>query len=300
VNGTAFVTPEARERLAVRFGPEALGWCDRLPALVELLTVRWNLNVLAAGGGGTSRVFRCSRQDDGATVWLKLTPDPEIAALEAEALRAWADVPSVVDLLAQDLTVGALLLADVTPGVPMRQLDWTLPQVAALLRDLRSPAPPRGQGSVLRPLADRVDFLFELTGRRLANSGLGNAFDPALLNRSRTAALDLAHGGTAGLVHGDLHPGNVLSGTGLGMVAIDPRPALGDPDFDAVDWVLAGVRTRVELEQRVETLAELVPGQSPDRVLAWCRAVAAAEAASRLCARRDDARTRFLLALADS
>ncbi|OUC96640.1 hypothetical protein CA984_14275 [Streptosporangium minutum] len=44
--------------------------------------------------------------------------------------------------------------------------------------------------------------------------------------------------GPAGLVHGDLHPGNVLDGGPRGLVVIDPRPCVGDPAFDAVDWVL--------------------------------------------------------------
>ncbi|MFF1316527.1 aminoglycoside phosphotransferase family protein [Streptomyces sp. NPDC058320] len=282
----------------MRFGPEVLGWCDRLPALVDQLAARWSLTVLAGGGGGTSRVFHCKQQADGATVWLKLTPDLEIASAESEALHAWADTPSVVQLLAEDLTVGALLLEGVKPGVPVRQLSWSLPEVAALLRELRIPSPARGQGSVLQPLAHRVDFLFELTDRRLAGAGLSEVFDPAVLNRARAAALDLASGGTVGLVHGDLHPANVLSGPGQKMVAIDPRPALGDPDFDAVDWVMAGVEELAELERRVEELAALVPGQSSGRVLAWCRAVAVMDAASRLCAGRNDAETRFLLALA--
>ncbi|QDI73483.1 aminoglycoside phosphotransferase [Streptomyces calvus] len=298
MDGVAFVPPEVRNRLVVRFGPDVLGWCDQLPALVDQLAARWNLTVLAGGGGGTSRVFHCKQQGDGATVWLKLTPDLEIASAESEALHAWADTPWVVNLLAKDLAVGALLLEDVKPGVPMRQLTWSLPEVAALLRELRIPFPARGQGSVLQPLAHRVEFLFELTDRRLAGAGLREVIAPAVLDRARAAALDLANDGTTGLVHGDLHPANVLSGPGRQLVAIDPRPALGDPDFDAVDWVMAGVEEFAELERRVEALAALVPGQTAGRILAWCRAVAVMDAASRLCAGRDDAETRFLVALA--
>ncbi|MEV0263822.1 aminoglycoside phosphotransferase family protein [Streptomyces sp. NPDC050617] len=296
---SALITPQARSRLVVRFGSGVAAWCDRLPELVDQLAARWNLAVLGAGGGGTSRVFRCTRQG-GGTAWLKLTPDLEIAAAEAEALRAWAATPSVVGLLAADLAVGALLLEDVRPGVPMRQIPWGLPEVAGLLRALRVPVPALGRGSVLRPLAHRVDFLFELTDRRLSSAGLSGAFAPAVLDRARTAALDLAGSGTVGLVHGDLHPANVLSGPGRRIVAIDPRPALGDPDFDAVDWVMAGVREFAELERNVEELTALVPGQSAARVLAWCRAVAVLDAASRLCAGRNDAESRFLVALAHS
>lgn len=45
-----------------------------------------------------------------------------IAREEAEALRAWADMPSVVTLLAADVATGALLLENVEPraGVSRR------------------------------------------------------------------------------------------------------------------------------------------------------------------------------------
>ncbi|QIY93468.2 aminoglycoside phosphotransferase family protein [Streptomyces sp. S1D4-11] len=233
-------------------------------------------------------------------MWLKLTPDAVLATEEAEALRAWAGTPSVVTLLAQELGEGALLLESVEPGVPVRELAWRLPEVAKLLRDLRTPSPAPAQRSVLRPLSHRIGFLFDLTSRRLAGAGGSGLFDSAVLGRARAAALELATSGPVGLVHGDLHPANVLSGPGAGMVAIDPRPAWGDPDFDTVDWVLEGVVERAELERRIEELSVLVPGLSPDRVLGWCRALAVLIAVPRICDRRHDLETDFLVSLARS
>ncbi|MFC8720800.1 aminoglycoside phosphotransferase family protein [Kitasatospora sp. NPDC057198] len=254
------VPPEVRERFAVRFGAQVAEWCDELPALVGGLAGRWGLEVAAAGGGGTSRVFRCMR--GGAVVWLKLTPEPAIAREEAEALGHWAATPSVVPLLAADLAAGALLLGDVPPGTPVRRLGWELPEVAVLLAQLRVPVVP-GAGSVLRPLADRVGFVFDLAERR------GRPLPAA----QRAAALELAATGPVGLVHGDLHPSNVLAGPGGRLVAIDPRPTWGDPDFDAVDWVLADDPGPGVVRERVAELAALVPGLSPDRLHAWCRAL---------------------------
>ncbi|MFE3905400.1 aminoglycoside phosphotransferase family protein [Streptomyces sp. NPDC059153] len=269
-----------------------------MPALVHEIAARWNLDLVAAGGGGTSRVFRCLQRDTGASVWMKLTPEPLIAREEAEALRAWADTPSVVTLLAADLFSGALLLENVEPGVPVRQLAWNLPEVAVLLRDLRVSPPEPREHSVLQPLTHRIDFLFDLTERRLAAARANGLVAPTVLGQARAAALGLAASGPVGLVHGDLHPANVLSGPGARMVAIDPRPTWGDPDFDAVDWVLEGVADPAMLEQRIEELAALVPGLSPHRVLDWCRALAALIAVPRMCAGRDDAEIRFLMALA--
>ncbi|MFJ1647213.1 aminoglycoside phosphotransferase family protein [Streptomyces sp. NPDC088258] len=295
----ARVAPEVRDRLVVRFGADVLGWCDELPTLVHELAARWSLDLVAAGGGGTSRVFRCVRRDTGASVWLKLTPEPLIAREEAEALRAWAGTPSVVTLLAADLAAGALLLENVEPGVPVRQLVRDVPEVAALLRNLRlSPPVVPGEHSVLRPLSHRIDFLFDLTERRLTAARTTGPVVPTVLGRARAAASELATSGRVGLVHGDLHPANVLSGPGGRFVAIDPRPTWGDPDFDAVDWVLEGAADPAVLERRIEELAALVPGLSPQRVLDWCRALSALIAVPRMCAGRNDAETRFLLALA--
>ncbi|MCP9944259.1 aminoglycoside phosphotransferase family protein [Streptomyces somaliensis] len=295
----AAVTPEVRDRLVARFGAGALAWCDELPSLVGGLADRWRLDPVEAGGGGTSRVFRCLRRDTGAPVWLKLTPEPAVAREEAEALRAWAGTPSVVALLAYEPRAGALLLEDVAPGVPVRGASSRLPEVAALLRDLRAASPAPGELPAVRPLSHRIGFLFDLAGRRLAAAGTGHPVGPAVLGRSRAAALELAADGPVGLVHGDLHPANVLSGPGARLVAIDPRPAWGDPDFDAVDWVLGGATGPAVLEERIGELASLVPGQSPDRVRGWCRALAVLNALPAIRARRDDAETRFLLSLAD-
>lgn len=143
-------------------------------------------------------------------------------------------------------------------------------------------------GLALRPLGDRVEFLFDLTERRAPG-----AVPPG----ARAFARELAAGGQLALVHGDLHPSNVLDGP-AGPVAIDPRPTLGDPDFDLVDWVLDGVTDRPVLDRRIAGLSALVPGADPERVLAWCRALAVIVAAPRAAAGRRDAETTFLLELA--
>ncbi|WP_395297601.1 aminoglycoside phosphotransferase family protein [Kitasatospora hibisci] len=290
------VPADVRARLAVRFGAPAEAWCDALPGLVAELAGRWGLTVRAAGGGGTARVFRCTsgdgREDDrdgGESVWLKLTPDPEVARQEAVALRAWAGLPPVVRVLADDPAAGALLLADVRPGTTLRQRAWRPEEVAPLLGALRS-VPV--DGLALGTLAERVEFLFDLTERRAPGAATA-----AAIGRARALAAELADGGPTALVHGDLHPGNVLDGP-AGPVAIDPRPSLGDPDFDLVDWAIDGVTDRPGLERRVGALAAGVPGSDPERVLAWCRVGAVVVAAPRAAAGRRDAGTALLLELA--
>ena len=74
------------------------------------------------------------------------------------------------------------------------------------------------------------------------------------------------------LLHGDLTPVNVLDGgPERGLVAIDPAPCLGDPDFDAVDlvfWRADGHRDRSRPAR--SSLGRRLPAASLD----WCIAFA--------------------------
>jgi streptomycin 6-kinase len=222
---------------------------DALPARVARLARRWDLTVVRPLGGNTSHTLCCHR--GGTTpVVLKLVPDPALAAEEHAALTAWRPSPVVVRVLEADLAEGALLLEGLQPGTPA----WGAPdeRVVDLLTALHVPAP---EG--FRPLADRIDFMFAMLRRRR----------PGYYDRAHTAALALAEDPvTPVLLHGDLHPDNVLDAGPRGLVVIDPRPCVGDPAFDAVDFAFDGGDPRT----RAHALSAAVDG---DRLLAWCRAL---------------------------
>lgn len=203
----------ARARLVRRFGDGVTAWIDALPRLVATLADRWDLTVVEHLPGGTSATFRCT------TAVLKLTPDHDLAAAEARALTAWSGTPAAVGLLDTDLARGALLLELLDPGTPA-------PDPARVLPELHIPAPDG-----FPPLSARVDFLFEtLLPRRTG------AYHAAEHRLARALAADPV---TPVLLHGDLHPGNVLRGP-RGPVAIDPRACVGDPAFDWTDLVHGG------------------------------------------------------------
>jgi streptomycin 6-kinase len=90
----------------------------------------------------------------------------------------------------------------------------------------------------------------------------------------RAAAALAAEPAPAVLLHGDLHPGNVLDGgPERGLVAIDPRPCVGDPVIDAVDWVFHGAPDPSAWEPRSASLAAAL-GCDPERLWRWCVAFA--------------------------
>jgi streptomycin 6-kinase len=302
-----------RSRLTERFGPRAGAWLDALPARAEALAERWGVQLdpeAAPEGGRTSVVLRGRSAGDGASVVLKLAVEPALAHDEAEALEAWAGrgrsatgaggggasaggagasgtgagggaLPPVPLLLARDDAAGALLLEAIVPGRPV-SADAMAPTpgaVGRLLRELSAPAPPRA----LPPLRERVDVCFDLwIARRAANPVARATIGAGALERGQRLARELAGDDAAprALVHGDLHPGNVLDGgPARGLVAIDPRACVGDPGFDAVDLTLWGAETVDAARRRIDAVS-LHAGTEAERLAAWCAALAAMAAAS--------------------
>jgi streptomycin 6-kinase len=293
-----------RVRLSRRFGPGVAGWCAGLPALADHLAARWGLRLGPAWPkGGTSVVLPCESRR-GEQLVLKLTPDLSIAADEATALDTWMGCRHVVGLRDADLDRGALLLERVRPGTRLADEPdpWPLAEVAPVLSQLWRKPPELDGGSGLPSLRDRAEFVFEVTRRRLdRHPAVAARVPPALVEGSQRRAGALAGEGPVRVLHGDLHAGNVLrSGDGHGLVAIDPRPCLGDPAFDAVDWVLADAGSEHAVRQRIGWLAGRVDGLDPDRAWAWCQATAVAIAVTLLIGRRSDEPGEKMLAIARS
>ncbi|CCH31550.1 aminoglycoside phosphotransferase family protein [Actinosynnema sp. NPDC047251] len=240
------MTSTVRARLVKRFGPGVRPWLDGLPDLVATLCARWALTPERELTGNTSHTLLCRR--GGTPVVLKLTPEPEIAAQEAAALRAWEPVPEVVALLEHDVAAGALLLEGLEPGTPAA----CGPAYLDVLTALHVPAPA---GFI--PLTERLDFMY-------AHAARGRPGDYSAAHAAaRALALDPV---PAVLLHGDLHLRNVLDAGARGLVAIDPRPCVGDAAFDAADFVFAAP----DWETGLAALDGVV---DVARAEAWCHAL---------------------------
>jgi streptomycin 6-kinase len=247
--------------MRARHGAIVDAWWEELPRRLAALAERWELTLgEPIDRGNTSLIVRCTTAEGRAAV-LKLAPDAALAGEEARALAAWAvegprraggAAPAV---WACDEADGALLLEAIAPGDLARRPE--LEEVASLLRRLHAP-PPDG----FPPLAERVEFIFDLWRRRRPG---------AELERAHALARELAADQVEPvLLHGDLHPGNVLDGgPQRGLVAIDPRACAGDPAFDAADWVVLGAEDRRDAERNLDALAPAAGGDR-SRLAGWC------------------------------
>ena len=205
-----------RGRLLARFGARVQPWWEQLPAAIADLAERWELVVgEAVGRGNTSLVVRCQRAD-GRPAVLKLTPDAELGREEASALRRWEPSGRVPLVWGDDAALGALLLEAIPGETPLseRPTAVQLDEVANLISELhRSGAPTTGEGWAT--LAERIEFIFEHWIERHGRRGevATNAVPVDRLRRGHELARALAaNTGKPVLLHGDLHPSNVLDG----------------------------------------------------------------------------------------
>lgn len=265
-------TGEITRRLTRRFGADVEGWCADVPALARQIAERWSLVLGNPFPGGASSVsLRCTRSD-GSPAVLKMSPDLPVVSEQLAMLMAFGASGRVPAVLAADVAAGVILLELIEPGTRADELtpQPSVREWADLLEALHAAALPPG---VPRDLHDQCDGFFTRIGRRVSDPEIGRVVGPADVERgfSRCQALVVSQT-TRVLLHGDLHLGNVLDGGSRGLVAIDPRACVGDPCFDAVDYLLDGAGLD-GVDARCAALAA-ASGLATGRLFAWCRAIA--------------------------
>lgn len=235
---------------------------------------------------------------------LKLSPDRALVAAEASALAAWRASGRVPEVLEFDEEGSALLMEAITPGTMLADAGAAAVRpggIVALVRALHA-APDEDAMASFPPLIELVEFFFGFWGGQSRKPEAAAAVPRDLVERSLAAARELAaRPGPEVLLHGDLHPRNVLDGgPERGYVAIDPRACVGDPAFDLIDWVFWGGGDELMMAGRAERLAAEA-GVDPRSLRRWCGCTAVLDAISRLV--RGDRSTEAvpsLLALADA
>nr|WP_184906057.1 aminoglycoside phosphotransferase family protein [Amycolatopsis umgeniensis] len=260
-------------RLVDRFGPGAEGWLADVPALAARLASRWGFVVGELfESGASSVVLRCS-WPDGTPAVLKLSPDGALLAKQVEMLRVFAPSGRVPAVLAADADAGAMVLEEILPGTAAEDLPpSSLPQRwGELLTALHSVAPPADWPLRLR---GRFEESFARIGKRLADPAISARIGEDTWQRAIERCEELLDTQTTNvLLHGDLHLGNVLDGgASRGLIAIDPKACVGDPCFDAVDYVVGGAGYE-GVEARCRLVADAC-GLDGDRLYAWSRVVA--------------------------
>jgi streptomycin 6-kinase len=245
---------------------------DRLPNLIEACSERWHLSIEAPVPGLSYSYVALAVTVDGSEAVLKITvPNPELTT-EIAALRAFRGRP-VVDLLASDQELGALLLRRLVPGTPLSRLkddEETTAIAARLMRDVPAPEPSDHPF----PTVGRWTRAFDRLRARF-DGGSGPLPGPLVEKAERLFAELDASASQRMLLHGDLHHDNVLADVQDGWVLIDPKGVIGDPAYEAarfqhnpIPGFLSMDHPCAVAERRIEILASILQ-EDRARLLAW-------------------------------
>lgn len=223
---------------------------ERLERTANEVAHEWGLTLQPGGGGRYSYVGFTS--DDKV---LKLTPvEDDEADHEGDALALW-NGHGAVRLLRRDARRRALLIERAQPGTDISALPEDEATAAAVAVALRLWRPAR-RADPFRGVAERVVRDLERIG----------SHELASVARSLFATMSFAE---TTLLHGDYHHYNVLR-SGDGYVAIDPKPLVGEPEFDVAPflWNPHGeLPTGERTERRIAAFA--AAGLDRDRIRKW-------------------------------
>jgi streptomycin 6-kinase len=258
-----------------RIGPEADAWLRRAPAFLRELAARWELTLGEPFTGGViAFTAPAERGPQGEPVVLKLSyPDGWFA----DETRAIAEIggDGMVRLLDHH-DDGAQLLERALPGTSLlegRDEREGNDLAAGVLRRLWRPAPP-GFVTVADEATRWADSM------PLRHVEQMSPFERPLLDLAVETLRDLvASQGEPVLLHGDLHHGNVIAAEREPWLAIDPKPLVGEREFDVTallrdrrEEVLADPDPHRRLQRRFDRLCELF-GCDPRRLRDWSFAI---------------------------
>jgi streptomycin 6-kinase len=189
---------------------------------------------------------------------LKVTPaEDDESDEEADALALWAG-DGAVRLLRRDRGRRALLVERARPGDDIAGLPEDEATAIAVDVGLR----------LWRPAAEPFRWIGDHVPRWLDNAeregGDGTELIP--LARELYASLDV---GRATLVHGDFHHHNMLDAGGRHL-AIDPKPMLGEPEYDIPSFLWNPLPYSMRLDVTERRLAAFAAaGLDEERMRAW-------------------------------
>jgi streptomycin 6-kinase len=261
--------------------PGGADWLDRLPRLVAECAEGWALELGPAYAGSHVSLVAPATLDDGTLAALKINFPDEESEHEADALAHW-DGCGAVRLLAHDPARRALLVERCEPGLELWQVEDEVQAnriAAAVLRKLWKPPPPNHPFRLLtdeaRTWAEQLPVVWEQLGR---------PFEQHLIESAVSYARDLGSSqGEPVVLHQDYHGGNVLSAQREPWLAIDPKPLVGEREFDAASLLRdrrdelvedpdPGRRVRRRLDQlagELELERERMRGWGIVHALAW-------------------------------
>lgn len=216
------------------YGDKGKAWLDALPKLVEEISSKWRLSDLQPVNN-LSYNYVLSGFQGTQPIILKMSLDVEGLHREAEALRAFTGVGAVKVLNEES---GALLLERAVLGTSLK--DSRNPnalQIACQVAQKLHQAPlPEGSFPHIRDWLKALDHGSEFIAAR--TTGDVRHQIATYLEKARHLRDKLLENSTGPvLLHGDLHPENILQ-NGTDWVVIDPKGVIRSPIHEVWAFIM--------------------------------------------------------------
>jgi streptomycin 6-kinase len=194
----------------------------------------------------------------GKDAVLKVTPpEDDESDEEADAFLLW-DGDGAPRLLRRAPERRVMLIERAQPGTDISQLAEGKATATAVDLGLR----------LWRPAGEPFRWIGDHVPRWLAQAERPTRVPRDLLRLARRLYAALEPGRST-LVHGDFHHHNILA-AGAGYVAIDPKPMLGEPEFDIPSFLWNPIGYRMRLDETQRRLAAFADaGLDEWRMRAW-------------------------------
>lgn len=197
-------------------------WLSRVPEIAAVYCDDWGLETGRPLPSSSAFVLP-ARGAQGNDLLLKICRRAEAGRLEALTYQSWPEISPF--LYRRDSRRGALLMERIRPGATPSDAGRLSKASRMLSYMAANPVPDR---SGIPRLSSQV---------RRRQMGLSEELWPG--SAVRQAALSSLGSGPRSLIHGRFVPGGGAVVSREGWVLISPRPALGDPAYDAACWAIS-------------------------------------------------------------
>jgi streptomycin 6-kinase len=220
-------TDELVNHVTQILGAKGEDWLRELPGKIAELESRWNIETGEVFAAGEFNFVAAAVRDESEPVVLKIAPPyPDNEAYSEAAYIRYKNGDGCVRLLAEDRDSRAMLLERALPGKNLAEIFAGRPAEmiepgVEVLRRIAEPAPR------YHPDQLSLDRWF---------AGLDEARNAKFPADFAKKALELYESlkteRPAGYLHGDFHPGNIVSATRSPLLVIDPKGLIGHIGYD--------------------------------------------------------------------
>lgn len=207
-------------------------WLGELPELIAELERRWHITVGEPFAAGEFNFVAAARTNDGEPVVLKIAPPyPDNEARSEAAYLRYKAGEGCVRLIHQDRPLRSMLLeralpgenvAEIFAGSPVKMIE---PGVEVLTA-IACPEP-----------ADTSECLSLDRWFAGLEAAPAAGFSPAFARRALKFYAELRTERPAGYLHGDFHPGNIVSAQRERYLVIDAKGLIGHIGYDVAVYL---------------------------------------------------------------